>query len=105
MPNMLFHFAEYLKVNLQAKRFERQVHFNVSLKEMHPPSTSSVTRLRSGTDNLINEGGEKRGPRSGPHFSPPVKQIQRSPSEAEGCDRYVLPDNSDYPISTLIIGG
>jgi hypothetical protein len=36
MPNMLFHFDEYLKVNLQAKRFERQVHFNVSLKEMHP---------------------------------------------------------------------
>jgi hypothetical protein len=36
MPIMLFHFAEYLKVNLQAKRFERQVHFNVSLKEMHP---------------------------------------------------------------------
>jgi hypothetical protein len=78
MPNMLFHFAEYLKVNLQAKRFERQMHFNVLLKEMHPPSTSSGARLRSGTDNLINEGGEKRGPRSCA-FSPPLSNKFNGP--------------------------
>lgn len=99
MPNMLFHFAEYLKVNLQAKRFERQVHFNVSLKEMHPPSTSSGARLRSGTDNLINEGGGEKGAAKRRLFSPSVKQIQRSPREAEGCDPYVLPDNSHFEIN------
>jgi hypothetical protein len=76
MPNMIFYVAEYLKVNLQTKRFERQVHFNVSLKEMHPSAALG--------DRQSNKcGGEKRGPRSGPRFSPPVKQIQRSPSEAE----------------------